>query len=69
VTVTGDTQRALSGLPTGHSVIDPIGPARLSGASLNAIPKALNEAGARSPRGGAWTATAVRRVLARTVTI
>ena len=35
------------------------------GASLNAIAKALNEAGAQTPRGGAWTATAAKRALAR----
>jgi DNA invertase Pin-like site-specific DNA recombinase len=35
------------------------------GASLGAIARAMNEAGARSPRGGAWTATAVKRALAR----
>jgi DNA invertase Pin-like site-specific DNA recombinase len=34
-------------------------------ASLNGIAKTLNECGARSPRGGAWTATAVRRTLLR----
>jgi DNA invertase Pin-like site-specific DNA recombinase len=33
--------------------------------SLNATAKALNERGAQTPRGGAWTATAVRRALAR----
>lgn len=35
------------------------------GASLNATAKALNEAGARTPRGGEWTATAVKRALGR----
>jgi DNA invertase Pin-like site-specific DNA recombinase len=39
--------------------------AKLEAPSLQAVARALNEAGARSPRGGAWTATAVRRALAR----
>ena len=34
-------------------------------ASLNGLARALNEAGARTPRGGAWTATAVSRALSR----
>ena len=34
-------------------------------ASLNAVAKALNAEGAQTPRGGAWTATAVKRALAR----
>lgn len=33
--------------------------------SLNALAKRLNEMGHQTPRGGAWTATAVRRALAR----
>ena len=33
--------------------------------SLNAIANALNQRGQQTPRGGSWTATAVRRVLAR----
>ncbi len=36
-----------------------------AGASLNAAARELNEVGARTPRGGAWTATAVKRALAR----
>ena len=39
-----------------------------SGASLQAIARALTERGVPTARGGAWTATAVRRVLARTST-
>lgn len=39
--------------------------AGLAEQSLNATAKALNERGAQTPRGGAWTATAVRRALAR----
>lgn len=35
------------------------------GASLGAIARELNEAGAVTPRGGTWTATAVKRALAR----
>ena len=35
------------------------------GLSLNAIAAELNRRGVSTPRGGAWTATAVRRVLAR----
>jgi DNA invertase Pin-like site-specific DNA recombinase len=38
---------------------------RLGNPSLNAVAKGLNDCGAKSPRGGAWTATAVRRALAR----
>lgn len=34
-------------------------------ASLNALAARLNELGHRTPRGGSWTATAVKRVLAR----
>ena len=33
--------------------------------SLNAIAKALNAEGAQTPRGGMWTATAVKRAMAR----
>ncbi|GJE27220.1 recombinase family protein [Methylobacterium organophilum] len=33
--------------------------------SLNALAKRLNEMGHQTPRGGAWTATAVKRALAR----
>ncbi|MCJ2132289.1 recombinase family protein [Methylobacterium sp. E-045] len=33
--------------------------------SLNALAKRLNDMGHQTPRGGAWTATAVKRVLAR----
>jgi DNA invertase Pin-like site-specific DNA recombinase len=39
--------------------------AKLGTPSLNATAKALNECGAKASRGGAWTATAVKRVLAR----
>jgi DNA invertase Pin-like site-specific DNA recombinase len=39
--------------------------ARLPDLSLNAIARELNTIGAQAPRGGAWTATAVRRTLAR----
>jgi len=38
---------------------------RMPGASLNTIAQALNAQGAQGARGGAWTATAVRRVLLR----
>jgi DNA invertase Pin-like site-specific DNA recombinase len=38
---------------------------RADGLSLNAIASRLNQDGIRTPRRGAWTATAVRRVLAR----
>ena len=34
-------------------------------ASLNALARRLNALGCRGPRGGAWTATAVKRALAR----
>lgn len=33
--------------------------------SLNELARRLNELGYRGPRGGAWTATAVKRALAR----
>lgn len=33
--------------------------------SLNALAHHLNSSGHRGPRGGAWTATAVKRALAR----
>ncbi len=39
--------------------------AKLAAPSLGATAKALNEAGAVTPNGGAWTATAVKRALAR----
>jgi DNA invertase Pin-like site-specific DNA recombinase len=39
--------------------------AELPGASLHAIADAMNPRGAKSPRGGIWTATAMRRALAR----
>lgn len=38
---------------------------RASGMSLDAIAKALTEQGIVTPRGGVWTATAVRRTLGR----
>jgi hypothetical protein len=38
---------------------------RASGLSLDAVAKALAKQGIVTPRGGSWTATAVRRVLAR----
>lgn len=51
-----------------HQVAGIIADIRASGAtSLHAIAKALTERGVTTPRGGAWTATAVRRVLARGV--
>ncbi len=37
-----------------------------AGASLQAISRALNDNAVPTPKGGAWTATAVRRVLLRT---
>lgn len=44
--------------------------ARMAGAtSLHAIAATLNRDGIPTPRGGAWTATAVRRVLARMETV
>lgn len=39
--------------------------AKQPGATLGAIARALNEANAKAPRGGTWTATAVKRTLAR----
>ena len=49
-----------------HRATAEIEEARLAGASsLGSIAKSLNERGSRSPGGGAWTATAVKRVLAR----
>jgi DNA invertase Pin-like site-specific DNA recombinase len=35
------------------------------GLSMNAIASSLNEASIRAPRGGAWTATTVKRIMAR----
>ncbi|MGI8449925.1 MAG: recombinase-like helix-turn-helix domain-containing protein [Streptosporangiaceae bacterium] len=46
-------------------VIDAIRAAGVS--SLAGVAAALNDRGVASPRGGRWTATAVRRVLARTM--
>ncbi|WP_308918357.1 recombinase family protein [Jannaschia sp. LMIT008] len=40
-------------------------PLRNAGASLRTIAKALTDEGIETPRGGAWTATAVRRALSR----
>lgn len=51
-----------------YQVIDAIEDARRAlgtAASLHAIARHLTEAGIPTPRGGAWTATAVRRVVAR----
>ena len=36
-----------------------------AGASLQGIARQMNELGAKTPRGGAWTATAVKRALER----
>jgi DNA invertase Pin-like site-specific DNA recombinase len=49
-----------------HALVPVIEDIRQEGASsLGSIAAALNERGVSSPRGGLWTATAVRRVLAR----
>jgi DNA invertase Pin-like site-specific DNA recombinase len=49
-----------------HALLPVIAEVREAGAtSLNAIAAALIDRGVATPRGGAWTATAVRRVLAR----
>ena len=40
---------------------------RDEGVSLRAIAISLNKRGIQTPRGGTWTATAVKRALARTV--
>lgn len=42
-----------------------VGPLRSSGASLRQIAEELAERGIRTPRGGSWTAAAVRTVLMR----
>ena len=50
-----------------NAVLPAIEELRASGAtSLHALAAGLNEMGVPTPRGGAWTATAVRRALART---
>jgi len=48
-----------------HSVLPRIEELRAQGASLGQIADRLLKEGVRTPRGGAWTATAVRRVLQR----
>lgn len=49
-----------------HRIVAKIEEARADGAtSLHAIASALSSQGVPTPRGGAWTATAVRRVLLR----
>lgn len=45
--------------------IDAVREALGAGASLQAIARGLTEAGVPTPRGGAWTATGVRRALGR----
>ncbi|MGV0817836.1 recombinase family protein [Martelella sp. AMO21009] len=47
------------------SVLPLVQKLRSSGETLQSIADSLNAAGKRSPRGGQWTATAVKRVLAR----
>lgn len=50
-----------------HTVLPAIEELRTSGAaSLHALAAGLNTMGVPTPRGGEWTATAVRRVLVRT---
>ena len=48
------------------AAIDDIRAANGADISLQALARELTEQGVATPRGGAWTATAVRRVLART---
>lgn len=48
-----------------EDVADDLRELAAEGLSLNAIARALNEREVRTSRGGAWTATAVRRALAR----
>ncbi len=50
---------------TANKIIGIIKPLRDSGMTLEAIAARLNEAGHKSPRGGAWVATTVRRTLKR----
>lgn len=52
-----------------HGLLPVIAELRAAGASsLHALAAGLTERGVSTPRGGSWTATAVRRVLARTDT-
>lgn len=60
--------RSMNAMRTAFALKAEIDEARAAGAdSLGSIAKALNAAGnVTTPSGGTWTATAVRRVLART---
>jgi hypothetical protein len=49
------------------SVQPMIRPLRACGMSLRAVAQILTERGVETPRGGAWTADAVRRAMMRTV--
>jgi DNA invertase Pin-like site-specific DNA recombinase len=58
--------RSMTAMRTAFALKADIESVRVSGVtSLGGIAKALNAGGKPSPAGGAWTATAVRRVLAR----
>src|SRR5262249_43004524 len=46
-------------------VADELRKLQQAGLSLNGIARQLNEQGIMAPRGGSWTATAVKRALAR----
>lgn len=63
----GGAKRREAATQAALSVVDMIAEIRagLTNPSLGAIARGLNEAGAVTPRGGIWTATAVKRALAR----
>jgi DNA invertase Pin-like site-specific DNA recombinase len=48
-----------------HSILPTVQRLQAEELSLNGIANKLNEMGHKTPRDGAWTATAVKRVLAR----
>jgi DNA invertase Pin-like site-specific DNA recombinase len=59
--------RSMSADHRAHAVLPAIEELRAAGASsLHQLATGLNAKGVPTPRGGAWTATAVRRALART---
>ena len=62
----GAAARRLEADHAAHRVLARVQALLAGGASLHGAAAQLNAEGAATPRGGTWTATAVRRVLART---
>lgn len=63
--VAGAETKRRAATQAAHRVMPRVEELRAAGASLAEVARALQAEGVPTPRGGAWTATAVRRALAR----